>query len=162
MTTPENAYVALCAVVMLRCHAEQPASLPSTASRTPVPCRDSVGNPISVDAALAIKDQRNDVTVEGYLVLVPGPCTLMNCPDEYPDCNTCENYIRIASSRAGPSKSIKLHGSRVSYACLSKGRSPCIFDATGQSVLARGALRYSENDIEPVALHDPKICERSR
>jgi hypothetical protein len=147
----------LSVVVMLGCHAEQPASSP----RSPVPCRDGAGNSISVDAALAIKDQLNAVTVEGYLVLVPGPCTLMGCPNEHPNCNTCEGYVRIAASRAGRSKTLRLHGSSVSYTCLSRGRSPCVFDATGQHVLAQGTLHYSENEIEPVSLHDPKICELS-
>ena len=151
---------AFSAMVLLGCHARHPTSSHRTASRTPAPCRGGVGNAISVDEALAITEQRDVVTIEGYLVRVAGPCTLMNCSEEHPDCNTCENHVRIAASRARQSKTLRLHGSRVSYTCLSK-RDTCAFDANGQHVLARGALHYSEDDFERVTLHDPEICELS-
>lgn len=157
---------AFSALVLLGCHAGQPANPHPTPSRSPAPCRGEVGNAISVDQALAITEQRVVVTVKGYLVRVGGPCTLMNCPEGYHNCNTCEVDVRIADWRKQPKnewtpKALRLYSSRVRYTCLSKGADTCAFDATGEHVLARGTLRYSEDDVERVALLEPEICELS-
>jgi hypothetical protein len=96
-------------------------------------------------------------TVEGYLVLGSRGCTLKGCPDEHPNCNVCELTVRLAASRNEVRRSLRLSDARDSYSCLSTTPEQCVFDARGQHVLARGAIRV-EDSIEPVDMLDPQIC----
>lgn len=136
---------------------------------------------MSVQQVVAMNEGRRTIAVEGYLVLLPGACTLMGCaalapsPDKVPDCNTCELEIRLSESPTSLSwktKTIRLRSERRNlYRCLSiptpggraivgdDGRSPCGVDAKGQHVLVRGGLEYFENDFERVLLKEPEICE---
>lgn len=153
--------VAFCAMVTSACHGDNSLSFPPPASRWPAPCQGTVTKGMSVDEALAVSERRDFVAVEGYLVLVSGPCTLMSCPEQHPNCNTCESYVRIAASRAIPPSTIELISARTDYRCLSNARTPCGAYAQGQHVLVQAALHYSENDFERVSLYEPEICELS-
>jgi hypothetical protein len=143
------------------CHSSPPAQPASTSLRIPPPCPGDVGPSLTVAQALSTRNEGAFVFVEGYLVRALGPCTLMNCPDDYPNCNSCEIKLWLASSPSKFSHAVSLYGARAGFACSSNVPTQCVFDATGQHVLARGTLHFSENSFEPSSLVEPQICTLS-
>lgn len=100
--------------------------------------------------------------VEGYLVRVRGACTMMNCPHNYPNCNSCEIMVRLASSPNEFRHALSIYSAHTSFACWSNVPTQCVFDANGQHVLASGTLHFSENSLHSDSLVEPQICTLSR
>lgn len=126
--------------------------------RSPPRCPGDMGSSLTVAAALSTRSGGDFVLVEGYLVKVHGACTLMNCSDQYPKCNSCEVRLLLASSPNKFSHALSLRSARAIFACWSNLPNRCVFDANGQHVLARGTLHFSDNSFESNSLVDPEIC----
>src|SRR6478609_3440518 len=146
-------------VVSFGCHSDNVAAPHSSSTRTPAPCRGNVEPAVTVDQALAMREERDFVTVAGYLVRHLGSCTRMGCfwP---PNCNSCELTLRIAASPKDLTRTIPLYSSRVYYTCSSSVPERCAFDADGQHVIVRGRLRIANSSVEPVFLEDAQICSQ--
>ena len=129
---------------------------------------------MSVDRVLSLRGRVETIAVEGYLLLGSSGCTLINCPETHPSCNTCEFEFRLGASPTSRERSIRLV--RRDLHCLSipgtdrrhlystDGRSPCSLDAKGQHVLVRASLEYSEMEMDEdrLSLKEPEICELGR
>ena len=147
------------AAVLLGCHSNEDTAPPSIASRVPPVCHGDTGTALTVTQALAIRESRDSVTVEGYLVRSSTGCTLRGCLTER-HCNTCVIAVRIAPSprEVTDIRTLPLYDSRDSYTCLSSSPERCAFDADGQHVVARGSLRFFGESVEPISLNDPQSC----
>lgn len=144
------------------CHSSSAVQSTSTSVRSPPPCSGDMSSSLTIAQALSTRKGGDLVLVEGYLVRAPGACTMMNCTDSYPNCNSCEITLRLASSPNKAPHALSLYSARTSYACWSNAARQCVFDANGQHVLARGTLHLAENSLEFASLVEPQICTLSR
>lgn len=115
---------------------------------------------MNVETALAppVKDRAEAVTVNGYLLLASGPCTLIECLDAAP-CHRCQNEFRVAASPGSSTKSIRLQSRSVDYTCWSGSQRPCSLDARGQHVVVRATLVTVAGGPDLTSLDEPEICE---
>jgi len=153
----QSALFAAFAVVSFGCHSDNVAAPHSSSPRALLGCRANVEPTVTVDQALAFREDHDLITVAGYLVRQLGACTRMECygPRE---CNSCEFTLRLAASPKELTRTIPLYSSRVRYRCWSSARDQCAFEADGQHVIAHGRLRFVNGSFEPIFLDDPKIC----
>jgi len=115
---------------------------------------------MTVDQALAMREEHDLVTIAGYFVRNLRSCTRMECLIAPPDCNSCELALQLAASPKEVTRTIPLSSSRVHYRCSSFAPNQCAFEANGQRVIARGTLRIANSSVEPVFLENPQICSR--
>lgn len=153
--------VAVLGILAWTCHPSGPPTARSGSSTGLAPCPEGLSAGLGVEAVLAlpVKKRHEAVVVSGYLVLAPGPCTMMNCPDGGAGCNSCQNEIRLGVSPRASTNSIRLQSRDVDYTCWSNSRNACSVDARGQRVIVRGTLVTSDGGPELTSLDDPELCE---
>jgi hypothetical protein len=117
---------------------------------------------LTVTQAIANATEAAAVIVDGYLVRRLGPCTMMNCPNNFPSCNSCEISLLLASAPSNLRHALSLSSSRVKFRCWSNLPEQCAFDGAGQHVIARGKLHFPAASFETVSLTETEICSVSQ
>ena len=151
------ALVIAIAAALSSCRSHDAAAPRSSGSSTPPPCSGEEGPTLTVDQVLALREERESVTVEGYFVRQLGGCTMVSCIMD-PNCNSCEILLRLAASPKDTTRTIALYDTRVHYSCWTSAPEKCSFDANGEHVVARGRLRINNGSVEPVSLDHVEIC----
>lgn len=144
------------------CHSDAPARPVSPVRRAPPTCDGTLGPALTVAQAIANSTEAAAVIVDGYLVRRLGTCTMMNCPHELPNCNSCEVSLRLASAPSNARHALSLRSSRLAFTCWSNLPERCAFDGTGQHVIARGKLHFPAASFDTVSLKETEICSVSQ